>query len=403
MFEPLTFGYEWETFLLKPNMMPLENKEVKDTASLLRNRLPWCRTGLDIIPYFGVTLLELRSGILEGWDELVERTESLIEKVTKICKKKNWVFLPGGTHPAYGGALGLHTHIGSVHNYSDATFLANAMTPYIPALAALMANSPVWASLSGEYKSYRILRHADRCSVPRRISDPDFAYGSWGDDTSVKIGSKPTIELRIADGSSFPSIACEYIAFSSSFLFGLAETKVKLPTKEDYIESNLNRWRAAKDGLQSTFIFKGRRESVCDILGDMLKIAQPNLARIGCRELKLIPMMLEKRQTQADMQSLIFKQTKDSHSFSRQMANILKDTTAFEKYLKMAPVLEALELLNIEEFILSKIGIETPYKELYDLLRLPHNILQDRLNLLEKKGRIKIEMTPEKGELYTKI
>ncbi|MCK4352987.1 hypothetical protein KAW65_06220 [candidate division WOR-3 bacterium] len=399
-FEPLTFGYEWEALLLKPNLMPLDKREIEWMANRIREKLPWSRTGLDDMPGFDAWLLEIRSGIMSSYDEMKERTHLQVQLIKKMAKFKDWTFFPCGSHPAFGNAIGLHVHIGTINKFESATCLANSLARYAPCFAALSSNSPVWGLESREYKSYRVLKFADWCSVARVITDPEIAQFHWGDDVSVKIGMHPTIEFRIGDSSSSEQFVNEYVAFVVAFVSTFIKKEISF-NKEQYIESILNRWRAAKYGLQAIFLWNGKEVPVTDILNDML--SKSDLKAIKCPGLNLIPKMLCLRQTQADFQLLIHSYNKDPHQFAKALSNLLSKKDQFKIYLKMAKKLPILEPISIDDYLLSKITIETPYEYLHTLTGLPYPILEQNLNKLEKSGKIKSEKIPEEGLVYTRI
>lgn len=404
MFEPYTFGYEWETWILKPNMMPIEKKEIEWLAAQMREKLPWSRVGKDWSREFDCVFLELRSGIMRSWDELEERTEALVGEAAGVCREKDWVFLPSGCNPTFGGATGLHTHIGSINEYGMATRFANDMARYACALAALMANSPVWGTESGEFKSYRVQKYAEFCSIPRRIVDPEFAQWSWGDDVCVKIGAKPTVEIRIGDGPSSSRLAKEYVALGVGLFFSLSEKgQPRKLGRIDYIESLINRWRAAKYGLQARFSWGGETVDASYLVEEILQIAEFGLRKIGTslENLWLIRKMVDKRQTQADFQSLIAKRNGDPHRFSRELANLLSRGDPFQEYLEMAQPLDSVEPMKVEDYLLSKVAVDTPYSYLHELLFLPHAVLQENLSKLESEGKIELKKSPEKGVLYS--
>ncbi len=401
-FSPLTFGYEWETLLLKSNLMFLEKKDVEYMAHHLRKKFPWSRTGLDYIPGFDARLLEIRSGILSSFDELKNRTDLQVKEIEKICKEKKWGFFPIGVHPAIGGAIGLHCHIGSIYDFADATRIANLLTIYAPAFAALSCNSSVWApGESGEYKSYRILKYADYNSMVRRVSAPSIAQWSWGDDVCVKTDAHSTIELRIGDAASSRTFVSEYVAFVTAFITRFAEKGIPNFDQKLYIESIENRWKAAKYGLQAIFLWNGQQREITDILREMLNMA--DFKKIGCKGLSLIPKMIELKQTQADWQNFMHKFDKDHHRYAKTISNILNREDPFTKYLSSAPVLPSVKPMKIEDYILSYIGKETPIICIYELLQLPYYILNQKLKKLVKQGKIKRERSPEKCEYYSRL
>lgn len=403
MLERLSIGYEWEVCLCKPSMMPLEEKDVKFAISRLRERLPWSRTGQDWVPGFGGWLLELRSGIMHTADEVQQRTRELFGEAKRLCEEKDWVFFPVGVHPALGGGVGLHVHLGSIHEYLEASHLADLLTPWAPALAALMANSPCWGiGRGGEFKSYRVFNHADRCSVPRFIAPPGLAQFSWGGDVQVKLGTHPTVEIRIADSASAPALVAEYVIFCSGLLTGLSSRKIEPFSPKCYLESLENRIQAARYGLQATFRWEGVLRPVSEVLKEGIQIAQPEIERLGFSELPLISQMVAKRQTQADFQLSLGAGRDDHHRFARDLATVIQDPDAFGRYLALAPMLLPLEPLDAKEFIYSHIEVETPYYQLYELLRLPYPVLDEHLRALELEGRIRVSRTPDRGALYSR-
>lgn len=386
-------------------MMPIKNQEIEQLSHRLREKIYHSRTGLDFIPQFEGRLLEIRSGIIKSWPQLLETTEKIFTETQKICKEKKWVFFSAGSLPVFGCAVGLHVHIGSCYTVKAANPLADSLIPYAPCFAALMANSPVWNNLeNGEYKSYRVLKYADWCSVVRTITDTDYMQMRWGQDVQVKVGTKPTIEFRIADCPSSPQLVSEYTAFVAAFTASVAN-KTEHVTKQRYLEYIENRWRAARYGLQAMFSWKGKPRPVNEILSEMLDTAKPGFKSIGCRlsDFKIIPKMLELCQTQADWQALIYEKNKDAHRFTKEISRYLQEKNLFEDYLNLALPLKPVKSVDMEKYVLSKIGKDTPYLYLYGLLQLPFGILEKKLKTLERKGKVKVTKIPEEGPQYTRI
>lgn len=402
IFDPLTFGYEWETLILKPNMMLLDKADVEWLSRELRRRLPWSRTGLDIIRRSHAKILEIKSGIMKSQNELLERTDRQLEEVNRICSGKGWVFLPVGCHPAIEGAVGFHVHIGSLYQHHSATRLVNTVPQYVPALAALMADSPIWGPLeTSGYKSRRVLGAADWCSTITYVMDPDFAQPLWGHDVSVTLGTKPTIEVRIGDSPFSRGLLNEYTLLVTALLFSIPESEEM--TKDEYIGSIENRWRAAKDGLQATLSWRGKAKEVREVIYELLEKAGPGYRKLGATPPELIPLMLEKRLTQADLQIMLYRANPDAHSMAKDLANLVKNEDCFRRYLETAEVVECKPLRKIEDEILSTIGKETPCWNIYDSFRLPFAWLENLLNRLEKEGKIRAEKTPERGVLLTRL
>lgn len=400
-FDPLTFGYEWETLILKPNMMLIDEEDVEWFSRELRRRLSWSRTGLDILRRTHSKLLEIKSGIMKSYDELIERTATQFKEVGRICSEKGWVFFPVGSHPAFEGAVGFHVHIGSLYQRDYATGLANILSKYAPALAALMANSPVWGPLeTSGYKSRRVFRSADWCSTVTAIMDPDLAQPMWGNDVSVTLGMKPTIEVRIGDSPFSKDLLNEYTIFVTALVSAIPESEQI--TKEEYIESIENRWRSAKDGLQATFSWKGEPKEVREIIYELLERVEPGYKRVGARPPRLIPLMLEKRLTQADLQIEFYRINPDAHSMAKDLANLIRDEDCFQRYLETAETKGCIPMRNLEDEILSVIGEETPFWYIHGSFPFPFRWLERLLRRLENEGKVRSERTPEKGILYTR-
>jgi len=401
----LSLGYEWETILLNKYGIPPKSEEMAPLVSKVRRAIPHCRVGFDWIPGLGRSLLEIRSGIVHNREKLEERTRKLLELTLKFSKKENFRFLPIGSYPPMGSAVGFHIHTGSWESTEGLFELANNLIPYAPCFAALSVNSPLWGTsplnppLS--VKSYRIKHHAQLMSPPS-YSDPAFSFLSWEPDVTVKFLSHPTIEIRICDAPLSYEFANELTAFVSSFI---AEFK-KHPTqfnKKNYIEGIDNRQRAMRDGLQALFLWKGKEREVTDILKEMLKIAEPTLKKIGYNALPLIKKMLFLKQTQADLLSFLFKHYKgDVIDFTNYLSsglNWLDDP--FKTYLDFAPELRTKELMDIDKYLLSMIGKRSKYGSLYDVLHQPTKEFEKRIWKLKENNLIDITFDEEKGLLFS--
>ncbi|MDD5530104.1 MAG: glutamate-cysteine ligase family protein [bacterium] len=397
-----TFGYEWEIPILTNDLMPVKDKDVDDIAHKLRNKFPWSRTGYDFISRDG-KMLEIKSGILNSYKELIEKTSLQMEELKNLCKEKGVVFFPIGTHPVIGGACGLHVHIGSIYNIKELTLIANSSVRYLPCFAALAANSPVWEFEAKEYKSYRVKKFANWASNIRGITKPEFVQRDWADDVCVSIirSGHPTIELRIGDSPSSVQFAIEYVGFVVAFFANLIKNERMNLTHQAYVESIENRWRATKLGLQAVFLWDGKKIEVTDVLKKMLETA--DFESLGIDSPNLIKKMLKLRQTQADWQLLLYKYNNDTHSFAKTISNEIMRGDVLKDYLSKAIELPPEKCLSIENYILENIGIETPYLELYELLQLPHQVIQQKLENLEKSGHIKIQKNQEKGIVYSRV
>ena len=399
-FSPITFGYEWECLLLKDDLSLADERDIREVANHVRAAIEGSETGVDYIHMLGL-MLELRSPILRNFDELRESTATHIRAVYDECNKRKLLFLPAGGHPALGNAVGLHVHVGSIYSYPAAAKIANSFMRYAPCFIALAANSPIYGDRVGEFKSYRILTHADFCSVTRLLMSPNLAQWHWGEDVCVKVDWHSTIELRVGDGASSIEFVTEYVAFVTAFMLRMAEEPLTKPTVSQYEEYLINRWRAAKYGLQATFDWDGHPVPVADILGDMLAMARFDL--IAMDRLKLIPKMVATRQTQADWQLMLYKTVNDTFAYTGMLTDIVKTDDPFTKYIENAPTLPVCKPDPIENYILANIEKETPYSMLYDLLLIPYGMLDKYLNKLIKTGQIRMQCDPRYGKRFTRV
>lgn len=398
-FSETTFGYEWESLLLNQNLALPESRDTREFANNVRSRVYGSETGIDHIHRLS-PMLEIRPIILRNTGELRKCTEDHIKVIYDECEKNKFLFLPCGTHPALGNAVGLHVHIGTLYDSPDAVRIANGLIRYIPCFAALSANSPVYGNLCYEYKSYRLLHHAQFCSVTRAAIPPELAHWRWAEDISITVAFHSTIELRIGDSASSKEFVNEYVTFVVAFFLGaIYELDLKID-KKSYEEYIINRWRASKYGLQSVFKWNGKSVPVVEILKEMLKISRFNL--IEAKGLKLIPKMIEKHQTQADWQMRIYREIEDPFAYTRFLIDLIKTGDPFVDYIEKTDVLSLSKPQPIEDYILSYIDKDTPYTLLYELLLIPYYILDKYLDNLVKSGKIEIKCDPRYGKRFTK-
>jgi len=396
-FPELTFSFEWESLLLKEDLTIPDPREVREVANLIRSMVYGSEMGLDYIQRVG-PMLEIRPGILRGAEELSTRIEEHLRAIHKECEKRRLLFLPCGTHPALGNAIGLHVHIGSIYDSRDAVRIANGLLKYSPCFAALATNSPVYGDLVGEYKSYRLLFHAQFCSITRALVSPRLAQWRWAEDISVKVDLHSTLELRIGDSASSRQFIEEYVLFVTAFFLSDWEEKLDEKGYEEYI---INRWRASRYGLQAIFQWDGEETPVVELLKDMLKVSKFKTLKAG--ELRLIPIMLEKRQTQADWQMEIYRDISDPFAYTRLLIDLLKRGDPFMNYMEGAEKLPLLKPESIDKYILSHIHKDTPYTLLYELLLLPYALLDRHLQSLIKSGKIRMQCDPRYGKRFTRV
>jgi len=280
------------------------------------------------------------------------------------------------------------------------------MARYVAPLAALMANSPVYRARAGEYKSYRVASFAEWCSVPQQLVAPEYAQPSWGGDVCSKLAWGSTVELRVGDGASCTRAMCEFVALVAGLMWHVAEGEQSTETtRDDYNAMMLNRWRAAKYGLQAVFSWEGEESQADQVLTTMVGLAEDGMRLLGIerRELRLVRKMLAKRQTQADFQLAVLEAERgDPYRFTRALANIQRDPRAFEKYLRRAPALAAVEPDDPVSDLVRSIGKETPYPVLLRATPLPPAELDRVLAAKVAEGALTETRSPMGTRLFTR-
>jgi len=405
-FDPLTFGYEWETLLTGKNMIPIKSDEVKRLGRKLQAEFPETRTGTDHIRGLDSKFLEIRSGILSDYQGLDGRTRETIGAIKRVCREKDLVFFPLGSHPLFGKAAGYHLHVGSVYSLKVAQDLARSLTPYVPLIAAFMANSPFWgiSEPPGGFKSYRVKYFADWCSTVIVPVERGLGQFVWGNDVLVKGIEKPTVEIRVMDSPLSVSLLAEASIFIVALTLNLAERRGSgMIDRNTYMEYVVNRRRAARWGLQALFDWRGERVPASDILEELVGSVLPAARKLGLDGFELLEKMARKRVTQADFLLSLYDGG-DLHVYTRDLGNLLeRERDPFADFLEEAPELPVVEAESAEDMILSHITIETPFRLLYESLEFPYDFIEDVVEEFRKRGLVKVSRAPEKGILLTRI
>jgi gamma-glutamyl:cysteine ligase YbdK (ATP-grasp superfamily) len=398
--DPLTVGYDWEMAVLRRTGENVAEEDVAWLADELRRRLPWSQTGTDL------ELIESRIGALRSFGDLLDRSERFEDELRRVLKEKEWVLLRAGTRPFEREPVGAHIHVGTIRDWTAAIRIQNAMARYVPPLAALMANSPIYRRRTGEYKSYRVASYAEWCSRPQAIVDPSFSQPDWGGDVCTKLAIGSTVELRVGDGVSSTRLMCEVVALVAGLMCHVAEHELDAPLSEDdYDTVMVNRWRAAKHGLQAILTWGGREVPVQTVLTSMVDLAEDGMKLLGASrgDLRIVRTMIRKRQTQADFQLAVFaKERGDAHRMTRTMANIQRDRSAFEKYLRRAPTLDVVKPDDYGACLLSAVEVETPYPLILRSSPLSPAALDAILDRFVEDGRLLATRSNLGVRLYTR-
>jgi gamma-glutamyl:cysteine ligase YbdK (ATP-grasp superfamily) len=395
--EPLTIGYDWEMAVLNKTGENVTEEDVTWVSDELRRRLPWGQPGTDL------ELVESRIGGLRSFGELLAKSQRFDHELVRTLRKREWALLRSGTRPFEREPVGAHIHVGTVRDWTAAIQIQNAMARYVAPLVALMANSPIYRGRTGEYKSYRVASFAEWCSSPQAIVEPSFAQVTWGSDVCTKLAWGSTVELRVGDGVSSTRLMCEVVALVAGLMYHVAEKDAgRRLSGEDYEAIMINRWRAAKSGLQAVLTWEGGQVPAQTVLTSMVGLAEDGMKQLGASpsDLRLVRAMLRKRQTQADFQLAVFeKERRDPHRLTRTMANIQRDPSAFEKYLRSAPTLPIVQPGDYAEDLLSRIEVETPYPLLLRRSPLGPAALDSILAQFVREGR----RTERRSELGVRL
>ena len=400
-FDPLTLGYDWEMAVLRASGENVTEKDVAELADTLRSRLPWAETGTDL------ELLESRIGAIRSFPEFLDKSERFDSELRRELEKRSWGLLRLGARPFQMEPVGAHIHVGTLAGARDAIRVQNAMIRHTAPLAALSANSAVYRARSGGYKSYRIASFAEGCSTPQAVYSPEMSQWVWGTDVNAKHMWGSTVELRVADCASSPRLMCELSALVAGVMMHVARHELAREVREEeYREFLVNRWRAARHGLQAVFQRDGRDVEVVSLLTDMVEMAQDGMELVGASrsDLRTIRSMLRKRQTQADFQLAVLDLEKgDPYRFTRAMMNVQRDRRAFERYLRNAPVLPALEPEDHDAFVLGLVEVETPYTVLLRATPLGPDALDRLMGGFVRDGLVVEARDPLGVRVYTRV
>lgn len=394
-FQPLTLGYDWEVWALNHEMRPGDEKKFEKIADRVNEELA------PLEAHREWHFIEMGPGVVQDWSELLDRTNRYVEWVLAEFAKEDLFFCPCGSIASEDGTAGLHIHVGTVGDAKAEALVVNALVRYIPPLLALMANSPVSDWKKGKWKAYRMCASWGSGGV-YPVIEPHLCNSMYFGDVCFRRSDKPTIEIRLADSCMSTRLLCEYAVVVAGLVDWISDHPEDSPvsySEAEYTEFLTDRWQATKHGLQATFTSGGVERSASDAVREIIDKAAGGMRKLGAsvEDLVVIPKMLEKRQTQADFQLAYLEQHPDLIAFTHAFADVLKDFSAFERYLDMAKPLPQSARADLDEAILEKIGRDTSLSRLMSEPSIPPVLLEKRLRALESAGRISMTTTPEDG------
>lgn len=196
-------------------------------------------------------------------------------------------------------ALQVHVAVG---DNARTIAVHDALREYLPDLAALAANAPVYAARDTGFASVRplISRLLPRQGVPPAIGDPqahaaDLAWGAQSggvrDPTRWWWELRPhpvhgTLELRVPDAQTSLGAVSAVVAFAHALVVTVAEELDTSGPRSAVASWRIeeNRWAACRDGLGATVtdVRTGAREAVADRLLGLVDRVRPAAVRLGC-------------------------------------------------------------------------------------------------------------------------
>ena len=348
--KPLTLGIELELQLVDLHRFNL----AMEAEDFLR-RLSHIPHSGEIKPEITQSMIEINSSIHSSYSTLLDEMNTLKKIIVETADQAHIGICGGGTHPfqqwkkqrifqterfasfseQYGymakqfTVFGQHIHIGCTNSH-DALYACHAMARYIPQFIALSAASPFHQGVDTTFDCSRltvISAFPLSGTPPWILSWEKFAeyfkkMVNLGIVQSMKdfywdIRPKPefgTIELRICDTPLTIAKAVDLAAYAKTLVFWLLD-KYPLLSRDIYLTYLINRFRAARYGLEAIFIDPIQQIEIPlaeDILQTCEQLEPYSVILNNQAALKNIYQMAEKhindaawlRQQYSDLQSL---------------------------------------------------------------------------------------------------
>ena len=393
VFSPRTFSTDWEVMVVDRLDRCVNTEKCEAFAGALRAEL-----GLPIHDDWNA--IELAPGINVSLDQFWQRIRRATDRASEMVRGFDLDLFPAAAHPTEEAFNASHVHVGSLHDEVEGIHLENQVMRFVPAFAALAANSPFAQFRRGAFKSYRVQHCAWGCTEPSSVRDPHFSQDTWGGDAAPKVYGAPTMEVRIIDCASSRRLLAEMAVFIAAFLHhqgeAVAETR---PTRQEYRDCLTNRWAAAKHGMQATFLWDGTARPVVDILGEMLDDCRDALAQLGATraDLGLVNAMVRKRLCQADFALTLAERYPDPYLLTSAYTKLLRHWDIFDDYLDSARAIEPAPAPDDQAILdehLARIGEGTHFYRLRGAMYYPAPVADDILGQMLRRGLVTREVTP---------
>ena len=246
------------------------------------------------------------------------------ERYRRIQKQQGWM--------AYQEAIfGLHVHVG-VPDGDRAIGLINLLTPYLPHLLALSANSPFWQGVDTDFASVRtrMFRPSAHAGIPQHVAGwQDFcAYCSVLHEGGVLSSTKDlywdirpqpllgTIEFRIFDApASLPCLLGLTALARCLVLEGLRlleeHPEFGRGDPRTFWLAHENRWLASRYGLQAECVCHpgSERRSLAEHSASLLERLTPVAHECGEAEFLEVFRPVERYETGATRRRRLYRRT----------------------------------------------------------------------------------------------
>lgn len=402
VFDPRSFSTDWEILVIDKLNRCVGMDKLMGFAGVLGAEL-------DLPIQIDWNSLEFALGINTSFAQLWQRIQCATDRAAQMLREYDLELYPSGSHPIDPMFNSSHIHVGTIHDESAGIHLENQIFRYVPVFAALAANSPVAPGQRGAYKSYRVRYQANGCTRPWSVRDPQLSQRTWGSDAAPKVYGAPTLEVRIPDCASSRRFKAEFTTFVAAFVHEQG-TKVaeRQPTPEEYQEFLINRWAAARHGLQATFRWGGGSRPVVEILDEMLDACGDALRVLGASrtDFTLIDSMRTKRFCQADFALDVAKRYPDPYGFASAYSKLIRHWEVFDDYLSTAPTLEPAAAPDDDMVLaehLSYIGEGTHFYRSRDAMYFPPSMADAMVERLVQQGAVERTVTPDRGMVLSRV
>ncbi|MHC4563348.1 MAG: glutamate-cysteine ligase family protein [Planctomycetota bacterium] len=401
-FEPRTFSTDWEVMIVDRLNRCAKTEICAAFAGVLRAEL-------ELPVHEDDDTIEFGMGVNGSLEQFWQRIQRVTDRATELVHEYDLDLFPCGSHPVRELFNASHIHVGSIFDEARAMRLESHMLRYLPAFAALAANSPFSHYRRGQAKSYRVRETANGCTSPCSVRDPYFNQPDWRGDTTPKMYCQPTMEVRILDCASSRRLLAEMGTFVAAFVHRQGRLSGSRPIgREDYRQALTNRWAAARYGMQATFTWEDGYRPVTDVLDEMLDDCADALAQLGAtrRDLCLINEMIRKRICQADLGIDIGQRYDNPHLLASAYAKVVRHWEAFDEFLAAAQPLEPAPPPDenvILEAHLGNIGEGTFRSRVHYTMYYPAAMTDEIIDTMVSRGLVRKEVTTTRGTLLHRI